>query len=60
MKLLSGNEMKKILLIDAHPDSNRLTRSLVDAYKRGALQSGYDIRTIIIRDMEFNPNLKFG
>jgi Putative NADPH-quinone reductase (modulator of drug activity B) len=49
--------MKKILLIDAHPDSNRLTSSLVDAYKRGALQSGYDIRTIIIKEMEFNPNL---
>ena len=42
------------------PDSDRLTSSLVDAYKRGALQSGYDVRTIIIRDMEFNPNLKFG
>ena len=60
MKLFNKNEMRKILLIDAHPDSDRLTSSLVDAYKRGALQSGYDVRTIIIRDMEFNPNLKFG
>ena len=60
MKLFNKNEMRKILLIDAHPDSDRLTSSLVDAYKRGALQSGYDVRTITIRDMEFNPNLKFG
>lgn len=57
---MSGNEMKKILLIDAHPDSERLTGSLVEAYKRGALQSGYDVTTINIRDMDFNPNLKFG
>ena len=47
MKLFNKNEMRKILLIDAHPDSDRLTSSLVDAYKRGALQSGYDVRTII-------------
>lgn len=52
--------MEKILLIDAHPDSERLTGSLVEAYKRGALQSGYDVTTINIRDMDFNPNLKFG
>ena len=44
MKLFNKNEMRKILLIDAHPDSDRLTSSLVDAYKRGALQSGYDVR----------------
>lgn len=52
--------MKKILLIDAHPDSERLTGSLVEAYKRGALRSGYDVTTINIGDMDFNPNLKFG
>ena len=39
--------------------SDKLTSSLVDAYERGVLQSGSDVRGIIISDVQFNPNLKF-
>ena len=52
--------MKKILLVDAHTDGERLTCSLVDAYQRGAIENGHNVSIIRIRDLEFRPNLKFG
>ena len=52
--------MKKILLVDAHTDGERLTCSLVDAYQRGAIENGHSVSIIRIRDLEFEPNLKFG
>jgi NAD(P)H dehydrogenase (quinone) len=52
--------MKKILLIQGHPDSESFNFALYDAYKKGAKASGADIKEIIVRDLEFNPNLQFG
>ena len=52
--------MKKVLLIDGHPDETRLTSALMSAYSRGAEEAGYQVLQIVIRELAFEPNLKFG
>lgn len=52
--------MKKILLINGHPDAESFNYSLAEAYKKGAERSGAEIKEINIRDLKFNPNLQFG
>ena len=52
--------MKKILLIDGHPDETRLTSALMSAYKSGAEEAGYQVSQIVIRELAFEPNLQFG
>ena len=52
--------MKKILIIYGHPDKESFNFALADAYKKGALQSGAEVKEIIVRDLEFNNNLQFG
>ncbi|WP_394994867.1 NAD(P)H-dependent oxidoreductase [Emticicia sp.] len=52
--------MKKTLLIQGHPDSESFNFALYEAYKKGAIASGTDIKEIIVRDLVFNPNLQFG
>lgn len=51
---------KRIALVVGHPDKESFNFALADAYKQGAKKSGAEIREIIIRDLEFNPNLQFG
>jgi putative NADPH-quinone reductase len=52
--------MKKILVINGHPNRDSFNFGLFDAYKNGALASGADIKEIVITDLIFNPNLQFG
>lgn len=52
--------MKKIALINGHPNQESFNFALVEAYKKGAENSGAEIKEIIIRDLDFNPNLEFG
>ncbi len=52
--------MKKILIINGHPDQESFNFGLAQAYKKGALASGAEVKEIIIRDLAFNPNLQFG
>ena len=52
--------MKKILLIQGHPDNESFNFALYESYKRGAIALGADIQEIIVRDLNFNPNLQFG
>ncbi|WP_422355918.1 NAD(P)H-dependent oxidoreductase [Roseivirga pacifica] len=52
--------MKKILIINGHPDKESFNFALSKAYKTGALASGAVIQEINIRDLNFNPNLGFG
>lgn len=52
--------MKKILLIQGHPDSESFNFALYDAYKKGAIASGAEIKEIILRELDFNLNLQFG
>ena len=52
--------MKKILLIDGHPDETRLTSALMSACRSGAEEAGYQVSQIVIRELAFEPNLQFG
>jgi len=52
--------MKKILIINGHPDKESYNFALAEAYKKGAGSSGAEVKQINIRDLEFNPNLQFG
>ena len=52
--------MKKILIINGHPDAESYGASLFDAYKKGALSSGAEVQEIVIRTLEFDLNLQFG
>lgn len=52
--------MKKILLINGHPDKESYCKALADAYKKGVLSTNAEIKEINIADLKFNPNLEFG
>ncbi len=52
--------MKKILLINGHPDKESYNYALSEAYKAGAIESGAAFKQINIRELDFNPNLEFG
>ncbi|MEW7280148.1 NAD(P)H-dependent oxidoreductase [Aquimarina sp. 2201CG1-2-11] len=52
--------MKKILIINGHPDKESFNFGLSEAYKTGAKKSDAEIKEIHIRELHFNPNLQFG
>ncbi|MFP3597249.1 NAD(P)H-dependent oxidoreductase [Chryseobacterium sp. SIMBA_029] len=52
--------MKKIVIINGHPNRDSFNFGLTKAYKEGALQSGTEVREITIADLQFDPNLQFG
>lgn len=52
--------MKKILIINGHPNLSSFNFALAEAYKNGADDSKASVETITIANLDFNPNLKFG
>lgn len=52
--------MKKILIINGHPNAESFNFALAESYKNGAIASGAAVETITIADLNFNLNLKFG
>lgn len=52
--------MKKVLIINGHPNAESFNNGLFEAYKKGARITGAEIREIVIKDLQFNPNLQFG
>ena len=52
--------MKKILIINGHPDAESYCFAIYNAYKKGVLKSDAELKEIIVRDLKFNPNLEFG
>ncbi|MGH1518158.1 NAD(P)H-dependent oxidoreductase [Chryseobacterium sp. JK1] len=52
--------MKKIAIINGHPHKESFNFGIAEAYKKGALESGAEIREIVMADLTFNPNLEFG
>ena len=52
--------MKKILIINGHPNPESFNVGLAEAYKKGAMDAGTEVQEIIIRELQFNPNLQFG
>lgn len=52
--------MKKILIINGHPNRDSFNFGLAESYLKGAIASGAEVETITIADLKFNPNLQFG
>lgn len=52
--------MKKILIIQGHPDKESYCAALAEAYKKGAIATGAEVKEIVVRDLKFNSNLQFG
>lgn len=52
--------MKKILIINGHPNRESFNFGICESYRKGAEESGAEIKEIVIADLNFDPNLKFG
>ena len=52
--------MKKIVIINGHPNKESFNSALVQAYRNGALGQQAEIRVIPIGELQFNPNLQYG
>jgi len=52
--------MKKILIINGHPDKESLCFALAERYKKGADSAGVDCKLVNLIDLDFNPILTFG
>lgn len=50
----------RIVIINGHPDKESFNFALAEAYKKGVLNSGSEWKEIVIRNLNFNPNLQFG
>ncbi|RKR11973.1 putative NADPH-quinone reductase [Flavobacterium sp. 90] len=52
--------MKKILIINGHPNPSSFNFGIAESYLKGAIASGSEVDTITIANLKFNPNLQFG
>lgn len=52
--------MKKIVVINGHPDPESFNSAIADSYITSAIASGAEVRYISIGKLNFNPNLQFG
>lgn len=52
--------MRRILVIDGHPDVGSYCAALAHAYVEGAGASGHEVRLLRLRDMRFDPVLHGG
>lgn len=52
--------MKKITILNGHPNTASFNFALVEAYLKGAKASGAEVRQITLANMEFDTNLKYG
>lgn len=52
--------MKKIVVINGHPDQNSFNSAIAESYISAASASGAEVRYIAIGNLNFNTNLQFG
>ncbi len=52
--------MKKILIINGHPDRESFCTELANVYKKGTDLTGGECKLIHLVDLDFNPVLKYG
>jgi NAD(P)H dehydrogenase (quinone) len=50
----------KILILNAHPYKKSFSDKIADKYFAGAKKAKHNIKRINIRDLKFDPNLKYG
>ena len=52
--------MKRILIINGHPDKESFCFELAESYRRGAIATGADCELVNLVDLDFNPILGYG
>ena len=52
--------MRRVLVLEAHPDPHSYGTALADAYAEGAAAAGAEVRRIALRDLAFDPILHHG
>ncbi|HCC93322.1 MAG TPA: NAD(P)H dehydrogenase, partial [Flavobacteriaceae bacterium] len=52
--------MKKIVVINGHPDKESFNSAIAQTYITSAISLGAEVRYITIGELDFNPNLQFG
>ena len=52
--------MKKIFIIDGHPYHEGLASQLSREYARGAKKGGHEVRVAELRNLKFDPILRYG
>jgi len=53
--------MKRLLIINGHPDNHSFCYALSQSYAEGATSTGEsEVQFLNIRDLDFNLNLAFG
>ncbi len=52
--------MKKILIINGHPNSGSFNFGITQAYKKGVEYTGAEVKEIVIANLKFDPNLSHG
>lgn len=51
---------KKIVIINGHPNHEAFNFGIAKAYKDGAIVSRAEVKEIVIADLNFDPNLRYG
>ncbi|MFS4471448.1 NAD(P)H-dependent oxidoreductase [Chryseobacterium sp. T20] len=52
--------MKKIAIINGHPNKDSFNFGVAETYRLGAIEAGAEVKEIVIKDLQFDPNLQFG
>lgn len=52
--------IKKVLIINGHPDKESFCFGLHQSYLKGSLNKGNEVKELILTDMNFNPILMYG
>lgn len=52
--------MKKVLIVNGHPDKLSFNYALSEAYQLGLAKTDNQTEILNIADLDFNPNLQFG
>ena len=52
--------MKKILIIQGHPIKDTFSKFLFESYVKGASASGAELKTLVLRDLQFELNFREG
>ena len=50
--------MSSVLIINAHPRKDSFCGALAESYRKGAVESGADVKLVHLIDLEFDPILK--
>jgi putative NADPH-quinone reductase len=60
MSFPEERSMKKILVIQGHPDKESFCYALAQAYRDGAQMAGADVKLVNVGELRFNPLLAHG